>query len=110
MAFSASSSPVSVSGNRRLWFREAVALLASLAPASFSSYLTAIYESEPLLFICLSFLNLVPHAYPVSYDSRCALVVYELRWKGGFEWFRLNSDDGVAVRRRIAESGAEGRR
>ncbi|WZY67775.1 hypothetical protein YC2023_063935 [Brassica napus] len=99
MAFSASSSPVSVSGSRwlrqhrdrRFWFREAVALLAPLAPASFSSYLTAIYESEPLLFIWLSSLNLVPHA--------C-----------GFEWSRLNSDDGAVVRRRIAEAGAAGRR
>ncbi|KAF2555892.1 hypothetical protein F2Q68_00015986 [Brassica cretica] len=47
---------------------------------------------------------------PTSYDSRYALVVYESRWIVGFEWFRLRSDDGVAVSRRIADSGAEGRR
>ena len=110
-------------------FREAVAPSAPLAPTGFSSYPTSIYESEPLLLLCLSFWiwccmhecrrwwidcrRLLPSdkfVDPASYDSRYALVVYELLWKVGFEWFRPRSDDDIAVSRRIVDFSAGGRR
>ncbi|WZZ32651.1 hypothetical protein YC2023_016052 [Brassica napus] len=107
MAFSASSSPVSVSGRQWLFstviagfcFWEVVAPSAPLAPAGFSSYPTSIYESEPLLLLCLScFEKLVLNGfipYPTT-TSRLAVV----------SWILVPKEEGSKARAPRGSSGA----